>query len=105
MATRGTIFTKINDEYVGIYNHYDSFPEDLGKVLKNNYNTYEKVLELIAKGDSSYIGETLEDSKFYADHGEPNKPDVAPTLKVFVGRYGQDYNYFFDPATENWEIH
>jgi len=105
MATRGTIFTLHNDEYVGIYNHYDSYPEDLGKVLKENYTNINIVKRLIFNGDSSYIVQTIEDSKFYSSAGEPARVSRASSIKEFVDLYGQDYNYFFNTETNEWEIY
>lgn len=105
MATRGTVFTFHDGSYVGIYNHFDSYPEDLGKTLKENYDNINIVKRLIFNGDSSYICETIEDSKFYADSGEPVSVSRADSIKEFVSLHGEDYNYFFNPETNKWEIY
>lgn len=42
-------------KYVGIYHHWDGYPEGVGEVLVNEFNTYEKVLNLMTFGDESSI--------------------------------------------------
>lgn len=44
--------------YIGIYHHWDGYPEETGKTLLKNFNTYEKALNLITYGDESSINET-----------------------------------------------
>jgi len=105
MATRGTVFTLANNKVVGIYNHFDSYPSELGRILKEHYNSYEDVLDLISHGDSSYIGRTIEDSKFYSSDGEPIVPCRAQSVDQFIIHHGQEYNYFFDPLTNEWKTY
>lgn len=38
-----------------IYNHNDGYPDHLGYILREYYNTYEKALALILAGDTSYV--------------------------------------------------
>ena len=41
--------------YLGIYCHFDGYPSGVGKELKENFNTYEKALNLILLGSCSSI--------------------------------------------------
>lgn len=45
--------------YVGIYCHYDGYPEYVGKILLTHYNNKDKVEELLELGDLSSLGENI----------------------------------------------
>jgi hypothetical protein len=99
MSTRGTVFTKQGPKYIGIYNHFDSYPDGLGQTLLSNYDDLPKVLELIYHGDASSIEKSIEDSVFYhRDRGDKLVIGEAGSIQDFV------YNYYFDPELEIWEI-
>ena len=54
MGTRGRIGIQLDgNSALSVYHHWDSYPEWLGKVLVEHYNTKEKVKELIDGGDMS----------------------------------------------------
>jgi len=54
MGTRSRIGIQLQDEsIVSVYCHYDGYPAFNGKVLRDNYDTVEKVKELIDGGDMS----------------------------------------------------
>ena len=56
MSTRGYVGRLNEDGSVdAIYNHFDSYFDGLGKDLLKDFNTKEKVDELIARGDGSYV--------------------------------------------------
>jgi hypothetical protein len=60
MSTRASIFEKTEDGgYRGIYLHWDGYPSHAGEILKNHYDTPEKVSALIDLGDLSSIGSSL----------------------------------------------
>lgn len=42
-----------------IYNHWDGYPEGLGKILQTYYTDPSKVDALLNEGDVSYLGSTL----------------------------------------------
>ena len=65
-----------NPNYIGIkhkstcyyvYCHDGCQLSENGRILYENYNTVERVNKLLAKGDMSYLGKTLEESSFYKD--------------------------------------
>ena len=48
MSTRARIGILLPDDSIlSVYHHFDGYPEGLGVKLKEHYNTYEKVAELI----------------------------------------------------------
>jgi len=60
MSTNGTIIVQRpgTNEFASIYTHWDSYPSHNGKILLENYNTYEKVIELIELGSLSELHPT-----------------------------------------------
>ena len=61
MATRSVI-GKYNNTTGGVksvYCHYDGYPEYVGKILVNHYNTPEKVTKLISMGDISSLEKSI----------------------------------------------
>ena len=66
MSTRSHINIVLPDNSVkSIYVHSDGYPDGVGHCLINNYNSYEKAIELFNFGDASYLGETIDECSFY----------------------------------------
>ena len=84
MSTRGLIGIKEGDKYRVIYNHSDSYPEYLGKMLKKHYNTEEKAKELVGLGDVSYVAKEI-GFKHNFDKAYKEHPD-------WTLAYGRDRN-------------
>ena len=60
MATRSTVSYQDENGYIHqVYAHYDGYLSGNGKILQKNYNTYEKVKELVSIGDISSLAETI----------------------------------------------
>jgi hypothetical protein len=55
MGTRSSIAIKTEDGIKAIYCHWDGYVDHNGKILKEFYNTKDKVNELIALGDLSSL--------------------------------------------------
>jgi len=104
MSTRATISTEIEGEIKGIYVHFDGYEDGVGKILEDNYLDYDYVVQLIEQGAASYMGNSIEDCDFYYDRGEPLEIYEAEDTEDFITKFGESYNYFFDPETESWEI-
>ena len=129
MSTRGHIAIKENGKYKYIYNHYDSYIDGLGITLYKYYKNVNKVKELIALGNTSSIGSTIEEggSETYKDH--MSKPleqrgtvaafrdinrwedcDETTTwenekpleTEYFLDMLGQDFIYVFDVEDDRW---
>lgn len=131
MSTRGHIAIKENGKYKYIYNHHDSYIDGLGITLYKHYQDVNKVKELIALGNTSSIGATVEEggSKTYQEH--LNKPledrgtvanfrdinrwedcnehcewkDEKPIETEYLSAVlGQDFTYIFDVEENKWYI-
>lgn len=79
MSTNSSISiqtTKTNGK--SIYCHWDGYPSFNGKMLKEHYNTKEKVKQLIALGNLSILGETIgEKVQFDGFDSQKNKQCLA----------------------------
>jgi hypothetical protein len=118
MSTRGNIcvkvrkgdFDRVNDvvekygrdkvteeaPYLYIYNHFDSFPEDLGKELLNNYDSYTKALSLVLEGDCSYPDRPYSLREPYAN--------VCPkTTDKLEDALNHNYLYVYDTEWECYD--
>ena len=97
MATRSRIAIENQDGTVtSIYCHWDGYTEHNGKILFENYHL-TKTEQLIALGDISSLGETIEDTVAYArDRGEDFNQttfDNVPTLFEAGFNSGVEYVY------------
>lgn len=94
------VYISDDTNYIGIYCHHDGYPEGVGEVLKTNYNTYEKALELVLNGDTSSIGADLDHCGFYAEREEwkYNQPDQSKSYPTI----NEEYLYVF--VDGNWEM-
>ncbi len=129
MSTRANIAIKEKGTYRYIYNHYDSGIDWLGITLYKYYKDINKVRELIALGNTSSIGPTVEEggSKSYKEHmsksfekrgtvayfregnrwddyyGATNWKDEKPLeTKYFLDLCGECYVYVFDTENNRW---
>jgi hypothetical protein len=50
---------KLDDKYIGIYHHWDGYPEGVGDTLTRRFNTYEDALNLLLYGDESSINSSV----------------------------------------------
>lgn len=78
-----------NTNYMSIYCHYDGFVDGVGRKLYNQYNTKQKVLDLISGGNMSCIDDRLTDCEFYSDCGynyewKYNKPICFQSLEKYM---------------------
>ncbi len=104
MATRSRIGLELADDAVlSVYHHYDGYPQWLGVILRQKFNTREKVAELLDGGDISCIDsdtnwnrEKVENYvQYYNDRGE----NTEPRLDLSVEQYlvdGEEYAYLFE---------
>ena len=109
MATRSRIAIQLKDDSIlSAYHHYDGYPTWLGQTLKAQYNTKEKVAELIDGGDMSSCwndtvwGQERTDGQkygpeYYADRGENCPPRYDQTLEEFMSD-GEEFSYIFTSA-------
>lgn len=108
MSTNAKIgLQKKGNKYIrAIYNHYDGYPKYLGSILLNNYDTEEKVEELIDLGNASFIKETVETSKFYGrDMKRKNniETELYSNENDFISESGI-YEYLYLFKNGEWHI-
>ena len=85
--------------YIGIYCHWDGYPDGVGAALKENFSTYEKALNLVLGGSCSYIA--MNGVKRYATRkGEQwkyLKPAQDDELDNVMSYFDwSEYAYLFD---------
>lgn len=129
MSTRSHIAIKENGKYTYIYNHDDSHIDGLGITLYQHYKNAERVKALIALGDTSSIGLTIDEggSKSYKEHmGKPLNQrgtvsafrdinrwkdcsekvtwdEVKPKEAEYLADvFGQEFTYIFDVEETRW---
>ena len=113
MGTHGRIGIVLNDGSVkSIYNHWDSYPSYLGKMLLDNYKDEGKVSKLIELGDCSSVSEEVDIPEgmkhtfnepldnvtisYMRDHGEKGcKARIDNSEKDFWESNIEEYGYLF----------
>ena len=110
MGTRALIgyLDADNLKLTSTYNHYDGYPENLGKGLENWYSTDAKAEEIANVGYISYLDP--ETGEWKAQNKE--MPDVTQLPDDFneammkiaekIDSYGADYGYIWDSENEEW---
>ena len=102
MSTNSRIGIRLEDgSILSVYHHWDGYPEWLGVTLKQQYNTREKIEELIDGGNMSCCytqsGWEIEDEEklkdlpykplYYTDRGESiddNAPKLSKNEKEYL---------------------
>ena len=110
MATRALIGLQLDDgSIVSAYHHWDGYPAWLGKILTVEYNTKEKVSELIDGGDMSSCwsdkiwGEKLPEGTYAPEYYSARGEDCPPRLDNNIVEYlanGEEYAYIFNRKGE-----
>ena len=99
MATRALIGYLTEDrEFTCTYNHYDGYPDYLGRILKEHYNSEPKAKEVASTG---YISNIDEDGTINSKYNEPANEIILDDDIVEAGlqigekvdEYGGDYGY------------
>lgn len=73
MSTHATIayHNSETDRVLTIYCHSDGYPSHVGKLLKEHWNSPDLAAKLVAGGDISYLGKTIDQTCVYArDRGD-----------------------------------
>lgn len=102
MATRSNIGIRETDGTVKvIYCHNDGYPQHVGRVLLADYTSEVAVRELLALGDISSIGSTLDKVfAYHRDRGEAKADPIVHESGEFVR--GEDFAYVYDVAESRW---
>ena len=116
MGTRSRIGIQLQDNSVlSVYCHYDGYPEFNGRVLRDNYDTVEKVRELIDGGDMSctwtnagWNNETLPESGplHYTARGESlesNAPRYDESIFDFLDKKNNEEYAYIWTVNNEWK--
>ena len=107
MSTSAAILQEVDGGYRSIYIHWDGYPEHMMPMLEN-YNTDEKLNELLDFGNCSSIGENIHDSTFYCrDKGENfenNRAQLTQGTSLEIKNlYSVQYVYIFEDDKWKWK--
>lgn len=106
MSTRSSIgIRNEKGEIRSIYCHHDGYPEWVGRVLTNYYDTTESIEKLLELGDLSSLGDTLTDCFAYCRDGgeELNPARTFKTIQELEDSFDwNEYNYIFNNG--NWYV-
>ena len=128
MATRSTIgIINLDNTVTAVYCHWDGYPEYNGTLLVENYDTADKVRDLLALGSISSLGEKIGEkhpfSKFELKDGEVYDEAAYKGMTTFYGRdrgetdveartfsdptefvreFGEEYNYLL--VNDRWFV-
>ena len=103
MATRSRIGLELADDSIlSVYHHWDGYPQWLGVTLNKEFNTREKIAEVIDGGDISCIKSDTnwnrekvdEHVQYYNDRGEDTEPRLDLTIEDYFEN-GEEYAYIF----------
>ena len=99
-------------EVRSIYSHSDGYPSYVGKLLLENYDTPEKVNQLLDLGDISLLGSEIGEKHKFEDRSHPtwclaygrDRGEDADQIKArkhvsvaeFLLACQEDYTYLFD---------
>jgi len=113
MATRAVIITVDNRMMTSTYNHYDGYPEYLGKALETHYNSDELAKKISGEGYISYIDDETGEINVSNPKDKDIKPrtddfggmdvdDMAYELAKEINGSGADYAYIWNQRGDNW---
>lgn len=106
MATRSYIGKALSNGNVKIiYCHFDGYLSGVGSRLKDYYTTTEQVDELLNGGDMSSLGDTINETCYYAAKGEIETDVEAREIgnwRITFSDSWCEYFYLYNPATSKW---
>lgn len=95
-----------NQTITGIYLHSDGYPNGIGKILLESYNTKETAKTLVEMGYASAIHNDLDLSTFYCRDRNEDWYRVQPrhydSVKDAIRNRGYSYAYLF--RNDEWMI-
>ena len=107
LGTRSRIGLELaNGNVLSVYHHWDGYPEWLGRILKQHYNTRDAIAKLIDGGDMSSCysdtGWDYEDKRdpqpcYYAERGEDCPPRLDSSFDEYFNNANswEEYCYIF----------
>lgn len=93
MSTRSAIAIVKPTGIVGVYCHYDGYPDGVGRVLHKHYNTIEKVEKLLSYGNISCLSEKIGRKHNFNNHLKEHE-DWCLFYKRDRGEKDQEAHHF-----------
>lgn len=101
MATRSNIICKVGESYTHSYCHWDGFISSNGVILLENYNTQEKVEDLVNKGYLSSLDADINSVSLISSEKEANYNCRSP-IDYPEDYINEEFNYLWDG--EKWLV-
>lgn len=94
--------TTIENDYLGVYCHWDGYPTGVGERLLKNYSDYESIVNLIAGGDCSCIAENM--VRHYANKKGEKWKFIKPRQIKKIGDIGGWFSYTYIFKDGKWRV-
>ena len=79
----------------------------MGSLLKNYYNSSKQAQQIIDMCDCSFLGNTIEESRFYNVWRNENTKALVWNTKEewlqYAGNAGLEFTYLFDGSKWEWQ--
>lgn len=92
----------INKKYLGIYCHWDGYPDGVGKELVNNYSDFSKAFNLILGGDCSVILDGF--IRRYATRDGESWKHIQPRKLDKIQKVSDDSEYLYIFMNNRWYL-
>ena len=92
----------INKKYLGIYCHFDGYPDGVGKELVNNYLDFSKAFNLILGGDCSVILDNR--VRRYATREGEKWKYIQPRQLDIIQKVSDDSEYLYVFMRGRWYL-
>lgn len=102
MSTRAYIGKRYSDGSIrAVYCHSDGYFNGVGLTLCKFYKDSDKIEALINGGDMSFLGDTVEETKFYGNSEPLNFCTVFSFVQDAI-KSRAEYIYIFDDDAGEW---
>ena len=97
MSTRAIIGKQIDDDsYLSVYLHRDGYVDYSGVLLQTHYATTEQVDQLLALGNMSVLGISINNCLFYNRDTRELWGTTKPKLRNLQEIYSEEWVYIWD---------
>jgi hypothetical protein len=117
MATRSMIGLSDGKAIVAIYCHYDGYPQHVGRILFENYDSVDKVQELLKLGNLSSLGKEIGEKQDFnnptdrdwclaygRDRGERNQEAKSFHSLFYAANHFDHCDYFYVFEDNRWQF-
>lgn len=107
-GTRALIGYLAGNRLTTAYNHYDGYPENLGKGLEAHYNDDDKAKDIAMKGYITYLNpDTGEIEQTHKDAPKKltlpqDEQEFAREIAEEIDGMGADFGYIWDDRSNRW---